>query len=289
MLLDNAIGVYGTYLGYALDTGGAVADVVSLTAKFEEWAEAFSFGLGVWGSIVGVVANINTPTPQDIIDACNKALVELTDEINDQFTNMQAYVDQAIMEEDSKLMNLDYKQYHDYFTGCIDETIKDDMYDCIKEAERLSGSDHAKFLRYEDKMNTDWKPTPNEVKHMETLFLTFRDYAELRIMILLTLSGMYENDTTPDGPGAAKRYLTDLKSEVDQFMKYTNFVYNKIYTMHNVDYPYFYDSKICEDEVRVVKEGWGVHTWDFLKCNFLFAPMLVDSSNYRCYHDGEVR
>jgi len=215
-------------------------------------------------------------------------LVELTDEVNDQFVNMQAYVDQAIMEEDSKLMNLDYKQYHDYYTGCIDETIEDDMYDCIKEAERLSGSDHAKFLRYEDKMNTDWQPNADDVKQMETLFVTFRDYAELRIMMLLTLSGMYENNTTPDGPGAAKRYLTDLKSDVDQYISYTNFVYNKIYTMHNVKESFLYDHKKC-GEVRVVKEGWGVHTWDFLECNFLFSPMLVDSSDYRCSHDGEVR
>ena len=202
---------------------------------------------------------------------------------------MQAYVDQAIMEEDSKLMNLDYKQYHDYFTGCIDETIENDMYNCIKEVERLSGSDHAKFLRYEDKMGTDWTPTPKEVKHMETLFLTFRDYAELRIMILLTLSSMYENNTTPDGPGAAKRYLTDLKTDVDQFKKYTNFVYNKIYAMHNVDVQYFYDSKNCPNDVTVVKEGWGVHTWDLLKCSFLFSPMLTDSGDYRCSHKGQVR
>ena len=61
------------------------------------------------------------PSPDDIIDACNKALAELTDEVNDQFTNMQAYVDQAILDEESQLMNLDYQQYHDYFTGCVDE------------------------------------------------------------------------------------------------------------------------------------------------------------------------
>ena len=92
-----------------------------MTEKFPKWGKYLAGGLGVWGSVVGVVANIGTPTPDDIIDACNKALAELTDEVNDQFTNMQAYVDQAILDEESQLMNLDYQQYHDYFTGCVDE------------------------------------------------------------------------------------------------------------------------------------------------------------------------
>ena len=112
-----------TKLGYALETGGAIADIVELTEKFEPWAKFLAGGLGVWGSIVGVVANIGTPTPDDIIDACNKALAELTEEVNQQFTNMQAYVDQAILNEDSQLMNLDYVQYHNYFTDCVNQVI----------------------------------------------------------------------------------------------------------------------------------------------------------------------
>ena len=55
------------------------------------------------------------------------------------------------------------------------------MWDCVKEAERLSGSDHAKFVRFEDQMKQEgWKATPADVKRMEVLFLTFRDYAQLR-------------------------------------------------------------------------------------------------------------
>ena len=58
------------------------------------------------------------------------------------------------------------------------------MWDCVKEAERLSASDHAKFLRYEAQMNTEgWKATPADVKRMEVLFLTFRDYAQLRYSV----------------------------------------------------------------------------------------------------------
>ena len=55
------------------------------------------------------------------------------------------------------------------------------MWNCVKEAERLSGSDHAKFLRYETEMTQEgWKATTYDVKRMEVLFLTFRDYAQLR-------------------------------------------------------------------------------------------------------------
>ena len=122
-ILDHSVGLLATKLGYALDTGGAAADIVALTAKFESWGKYLAGGLGVWGSVIGVIANMGTPTPDDIIAACNEALAKLTDEVNDQFTNMQAYVDQAILDEEEQLMNLDYRQYHEYFTSCVDEVI----------------------------------------------------------------------------------------------------------------------------------------------------------------------
>ena len=63
----------------------------------------------------------------------------------------------------------------------LSKVIEDDMWDCVQQAESLTGSDHAKFLRYETEMNMEgWVATPDDVKRMEVLFLTFRDYAQLR-------------------------------------------------------------------------------------------------------------
>ena len=63
------------------------------------------------------------------------------------------------------------------------------MWDCVKEAERLSGADHAKFLRFEAQMKQeDWKANPDDVKRMEVLFLTFSNYAQLRYLSSVFIS-----------------------------------------------------------------------------------------------------
>eukprot|EP00111_Clytia_hemisphaerica_P022379 TCONS_00065764-protein len=288
VLQDHSIGIVANKLGYVLDTGGAMADIVALTEKFEPWGKFLAGGLGVWGSIIGVVANIGTPTPDDIIAACNEALSELTDEVNQQFDNMQAYVDQAILQADKELMNLDYRQYHNYFTDCVNEVTEKDMWSCVQEAERLSGSDHAKFLRYEEKMNQEgWVATPDDVKRMEVLFLTFRDYAQLRMMIYLTLTGYYQNQTNnEDAAKLAKRYLQDLRDDIALYIKYTNFVYKTISDMHNVQDTFLQNNIGCDD-VQEVHEGWNVHTWDRLYCRYLFSPMLISTET--CDYNGEVR
>jgi len=288
VLQDHSIGIVANKLGYALDTGGAMVDIVALTERFEPWGKYLAGGLGVWGSIIGVVANIGTPTADDIIDACNEALRELTDEVNQQFDNMQAYVDQAILQADKELMNLNYRQYHIYFTDCVNEVIEEDMWSCVKEAERLSGSDHTKFLRYESQMNQEgWVATPDDVKRMEVLFLTFRDYAQLRMMIYLTLTGYYQNQKNNENAAKlAKRYLQDLRDDVALYIKYTNFVYNTISDMHNVQDTFLQNNIDCDDKVKEIKEK-NVHTWDKLYCRYLFSPMLISTET--CDYYGQTR
>ena len=106
-------------------------------------------------------------------------------------------------------------------------------------------------------------------------------------MILLTLTGYYTNQTNNvDGPAYAKRYLEDLRDDTDLYIKYTNWVYNEIHTMHITTNQYYMGSWDC-DGVREIKEGWNVHTWDKMFCRFSFSPMLVSTET--CGMDGEVR
>ena len=94
------------------------------------------------------------------------------------------------------------------------------MLTCLKAANRLSGSDSAKFLRFfEHRNDPKWEPSLNDVKRMEAIFIVFRDYADLRIMILLSLSGMYERmPKTLHNQKAAKTYLTELKEDVESLL-----------------------------------------------------------------------
>ncbi|XP_066924874.1 uncharacterized protein [Clytia hemisphaerica] len=288
----DAVATYGTYLGYAFSATSAQVDVAALAKNFAKYAEVMSVGLGVFGSVVGIAADKATPTPADIINACNVALEKLTDEVNDQFSNMKDYVDQQIIQQDKLLMNLNYKQYYSYYTGCLTEITEDDMLDCLKAVNRLSGSDSAKFLRFfEHKSNPNWNPSVDDVKRMEAIFIIFRDYADLRIMILLSLSAMYERkQQTTNNKKAAKTYLTELKNDIEEFMDYANFTYTQIYNKHNTHWDYLTETKKCTTRYqRTIKEGWlvAVHTWDAINCGSRFSEFLQEPE--RCWHDGYVR
>ena len=106
-------------------------------------------------------------------------------------------------------------------------------------------------------------------------------------MILLTLTGYYQNQTNnDDAQKLAKRYLQDLRDDSSLYTKYTKFVYEKIHTMHITTDDYYMNSHRC-DEVKEIKEGWNMHTWDKLYCRFSFSPMLISTET--CNMDGEVR
>ena len=83
------------------------------------------------------------------------------------------------------------------------------MWDCVKEAERLSASDHAKFLRYEAQMNVEgWEATPADVKRMEVLFFDVQRLCSIkvqrlhpRIMVLISfLQGSFDYENHNIGP-----------------------------------------------------------------------------------------
>ena len=219
--------------------------------------------MSIWGTLLGFI-QLGSPTPQDIIDACNAALKTLTDDVNNQFTNMQAYVDQAVLDLEKELTEIDFTQYHIYFTNCIKEVSDTSMNECMEEAERLSGSDFNRFMPYLTEMSEpNWTPTAENIKKLEIHFMSFRNYAQLRILTLLTLATTYRDFESDDAASMdyavkqAARYFNDLKSETASYADYAKKVYNFIYNMHKQDVSYVEQKTTCGDREDVYEGGWG--------------------------------
>ena len=82
------------------------------------------------------------------------------------------------------------------------------------------------YVSYLD--SPDWKPSVDDIKHMELQFNVYNNYVHLRMMILLSLYGEYQNKTESSDRAMAKTYLNYLKDESALYKRYTQFVYDKI-------------------------------------------------------------
>ena len=282
------------YAGLEADALGNIVEVADIIGKFGKGAAKLAAGLSIWGTLLGFV-QLGSPTPQDIIDACNKALKTLTDDVNKQFTNMQAYVDQAVLDLEKELTDVDFTQYHVYFTNCINEASDTAMNECMEEAERLSGSDFNRFMPYFTEMSDpNWTPTAENIKKLEIHFMSFRNYAQLRILTLLTLATTYRDFESDDAASMdyavkqAARYFTALKTETAKYADYGKKVYNFIHKMYNQDVSYVEQKTTCGDKYDLHEGAWGgVFTQRSYTCKLLMSPVLV--STQTCQTKAGVR
>jgi len=114
----------------------------------------------------------------------------------------------------------------------------------------------------------------DEVKHMEVQFLTFRNYAQLRLLMLMTIVATFDNTTDAEYSNSTnlyKRYLNHLREESDLYIRYANFVYDQILFMHNACDGWV-DSKLYCDQSHGLNKYWQ---YDY--CHGQFSPMLIDT------------
>ena len=105
-------------------------------AGVKKFSEQLAKGLGIFGAVFSGISSFSKPTPDQIIDACNKAIKQLTDEVNAQFANMEGLIDQKILEEHKRNMENFLKYFGTTFVNCIEEPIEADFMECLKESER---------------------------------------------------------------------------------------------------------------------------------------------------------
>lgn len=275
---ENGLANMGKYAGLGVEVGESVLDVAEAAEKGFQSAKKLAAHLSVWGTVFGALAT-GTPSAQDILDSVNKAFVDLTNDINDAFADMKGYVDQQILESQKDRWNDEFSFYYNTFTGCLDYYVVGDekVNECMEGVEDPSRNDKNVFMDYWSKMETDWDPSPEDVRHMEVQFLVFRDYVNLRVMILLTLINTYQNLTDDYHQKMTQLYYKHLVEETDLYIKYAIFCYDHIKEKHNTQHDWFVNSQKCFNFHKVC-EGWpGAHTGSEMDCQMRFSRMLLAS------------
>jgi len=227
----NAISNMARNVGFKCDVVSDLSDIAVAAGKAAKNVAKLASHMGIWGSVFGFISGVSSPTADEILGAVNDALKELTDKVNDQFTNMKGYVDQKVLDEAKDRWEDTYNKYYRRFTGCLEYDVKgwDDTIGCMEDVENESGADFDTFMDYLDEKDVDgWKPSVNDIKHMEVQFNVYNNYAHLRMMILLTLFGEYKEFEDGSYRAMAKTYLKALSRESLRFKDYTQFCYDKI-------------------------------------------------------------
>lgn len=236
-LQQNAIANIAKGVGFVTDVGSDLSDIAQACTEVAKHVKILASSLGIFGSVFNMFTS--KPSADDIIDAVDKAFEELTRKVNDQFTNMKGYVDEQILQSSKDRWEDSYSGYLNEFKGCLrfDPQGWNDTVKCMENVDNDAGSNYAIFMDFLNDMDDDdFAPSTNDIKKMEVQFNVYNNYAQLRMMMLLSLYGAFKDDDAmpPDWVeldayrAMAKSYLESIRDESLKYKKYNEFCRDKI-------------------------------------------------------------
>jgi len=241
-LQQNAIANIAKDVGFATDVGSDLASIAAACKEIAKNVEILAGSLGIFGSVFSMFSP--KPSVDDILGAVDEAFKQLTKKVNDQFTNMKGYVDQQILESSKDRWEDSYAGYYNEFKGCLrfDPQGWNDTIKCMENVDNAAGSNKAIFMDFLNDMdNDDFEPSVNDIKKMEVQFNVYNNYAQLRMMMLLSLYGAFKDDDAMPSDwvqldayrAMAKSYLQTLRDESLMYKKYNQFCRDKITAKYN--------------------------------------------------------
>ena len=198
------------------------------SALFLKIAPKLGPALGVFGAALGFVSALTSPTPQDILNQANKAIAKLTAEVNDRLVKMEGYVDYKVIQLEKDLVNREYRSLFNLFGNCVKEATKNQVNECMRDAETKASSDAPKYTILDTKMgaytdstefrsyydsNPSKAPSFYDVKRIEAGIISFRDFATLHLLMISTLLDTYKSDASlPNAAFYVTRYTREQAS-----------------------------------------------------------------------------
>lgn len=234
---QNAIGNIAKDVGFGVDVASDLTDIASACKEVAKHVSVLVSSLGIFGSVFSMF--VSKPSVDDIFDAVNDAFATLTKAVNDQFTNMKGYVNQQILESSKDRWEDSYAGYYNSFKGCLilDPKGWNETVNCMELVDISAGSNYNIFMDFLAQMDDDtYIPSIEDIKKMEVQFDVYNNYAQLRMMMLLSLYGVYKDDEAmPSGwfdrdafRAMAKTYLRALRDESLKYIKYNQFIRDTI-------------------------------------------------------------
>ncbi|XP_065061662.1 uncharacterized protein LOC135688668 [Rhopilema esculentum] len=243
------------------------------SALFLKIAPKLGPALGVFGAALGFVTAFTSPTPQDILNQANKAIAKLTAEVNDRLVKMEGYVDYKVIKLEKDLVNREYRSLFNLFGNCAKEATKDQVNECMRDAEMKAASDAPKYMILDTKMgaytdstkfrsyydsNPSKAPSYYDVKRIEAGIISFRDYATLHLLMISTLLDTYKSDATlPNAAYYVTRYTREQASAAAKYAGYADWAYKWILSRNFGENRSNQFKKSCQN-AKELKEGWFV-------------------------------
>lgn len=236
--------------------------------------------LGVFGAATGVLKSLTEVQPEDILNACNEAMGELTKDINDKILRMEGYVKSSVIDLEKNLINREYRYGFNLWTNCAKEASVELSNECQREAAATMAAYRPKFAVFAWKLKANQPLTGFEAREVEAYLPVFRAYANLMLMMLKPLIQTYEKDNSPTGRNHFNRYNNQFKSEVAFFTEYSQKAVAAIIKAHKGKGDGVCRSTIDCGPIKAIKEGWGikVHTANSATCNCV----VNDGTNQLC-------
>lgn len=267
------VGARGTAL--AMHSVNALKAFEKVSKTFMALAPKLASSLGVFGAALGMITEFTKPSAQDIINACNKAINKLTEEVNARFTDMKDYVAQEILKSVIERVDVEYKHMFTMWSQCIDEHSTERIIECQEDSARYIRSGYGKFLLFKDDFAMKKIPTGSEVKKMELTFLPFREYVILDVMQIQTLADTYSDASLKDAAIIRRKYLTQLSTDIKMFIDYANNMYKAILDAHTTRALALCKStKKCSSKCIKEYGSWWINIC-YCNCKCLFDPTIL--------------
>eukprot|EP00111_Clytia_hemisphaerica_P000065 TCONS_00000150-protein len=180
-------------------------------SKMAPWLAAVSGALGFLGS---------SPTPQQAVDATNKALKEFAEEVNKRMIEMKGYVDDSILKSESVWVKKQYEVLFEGWANCMIYYYKDES--AVNECQRTAFMDirknRAHFMLFKGK-----NPSRQELKRLEFQFEAIREYSFLTLLVLRSLIDSFkaEKGKTDDFVFFMKQGMI-IPEELADYAKFVN-------------------------------------------------------------------
>jgi len=220
----------------------------------------------------------NEPGPDDILNAVNDALEDLTEEVNEKLDSMMGYVDTQVINSEKFMLQNVFDAAYRRWTFCLKEETEAKATECQADAAKRLVEDRSLYGIYWNQVTELQKLDRMTRMRIEAHLVLFRNYANLVVLQLLPLIETYcENPATKYD---CMRFSTDLHDEVTGLIKYAQ---NAVQLILNV-YTHAGNRASCPGSVecgkeKAIKEGWpSKHTMDEFDCK-----CTIEDSNTKQY------
>ena len=180
---------------------------------------------------------------------------------------MDNLISKKVRKFERNLMKKEYVFFSEYWKQCIKEQNMTEANRCQRESHHLVWANRLKFTVFYDK----WKNNKNIfateafVRRAEVNLITFRNFAQLDIMILLTLIETYKDDNTVVGRKILHRYQQYLCTSIKFYYDYLSWSVGQVkraYASYSISKNDYKCKKISETR----KGFFRVHTADQYTC-----------------------